>query len=105
MADSLPYQITPSARKDLRDIAKYTIETWGQNQANVYAGKLASCFLAIADRKILSRQFSKKLPTVEFVRCEYHYVFFVRDHDGNSIIIAVLHERMDMLTRLGSRIS
>lgn len=101
--NNLPYDITPSAREDLRDIARYTIESWGQNQADIYAVKMSKCFIAIADSELVARKFSTNLSHVEFVRCEYHYVFFIRKIGHKPKIIAVLHERMDMLARLKSR--
>jgi len=37
-------------------------------------------------------------------RCQHHYVFFVRDDDLGTLILAVLHENMDLLERLRQRL-
>ncbi len=38
-------------------------------------------------------------------RCQHHYVFFVREDDGSVLILAVLHENMDLLERFRDRLA
>lgn len=37
-------------------------------------------------------------------RCQHHYVFFVRDEISNVLILAVLHENMDLIARIRDRL-
>ncbi len=36
----LPYELTPAAETDLREIARYTLRQWGERQARRYASIL-----------------------------------------------------------------
>jgi plasmid stabilization system protein ParE len=53
MAD---YQLAPEADDDLLGVARYTIKTWGEEQAEHCAGNLKSCFEAIGRGKACSRE-------------------------------------------------
>lgn len=97
------YELTADAESDLREIARYTIDQWGMRQAINYANLLEKAFESIANKQLASRTFSDRYPQVRVARCEHHYVFFLRPEQGKPRIIAVLHERMDMLARLAER--
>jgi hypothetical protein len=45
----LPYELTASAQEDLKAIARYTITTWGNQQALKYAALLETHFGEIAN--------------------------------------------------------
>lgn len=97
--------LTPSAEADLEEIARYTLRTWGERQAERYAAALDECFEKIAAGRAISRTFSAVFPQVEVTRCEHHYVFFVRSGNGKSCVIAILHDRMEIVARLKHRLS
>lgn len=99
------YRITPECRDDLLDIARYTLDTWGAEQYAYYRDQLADCFNRIASQIIVQRHFSKIYPELCVVRCEHHYIFyFPPENDQPAIVIAVLHEKMDCIARLKSRL-
>ena len=97
------YELTPDADADLEDITRYTILEWSSEQASVYLDKLHLCFQQIASRKAIGKSFSKKFPHLLVTRCEHHYVFYLHPKKTKPVIIAVLHERMDMVNRLKER--
>ena len=99
------YDLTRAARQDIRGIWVYTAEQWGERQADRYTGRLETCFRRIAKGRVRSRSFSERYPQVLVTRCEHHYVFYIQPEEQKPLIIAVLHERMDMLARLGERLS
>ncbi len=99
-----PYELTRDAEADLEGIARYTIEEWGEAQAESYLGKISRCFKNIATHKTVSRTFSERFPSARVVRCEHHYILYLAPEGKKPIIFAVLHERMDMLTRLKNRL-
>jgi len=99
------YRITPEAKEDLRDIARYTLDTWGDSQHERYRNQLAKCFHRIASGEIVTRHFSDTYPDLCVVRCEHHYVFYLEAKSvGPVSILAVLHENMDCLARLKNRL-
>jgi toxin ParE1/3/4 len=101
----LPYQLTPAAEADLREIVRYTIQQWGRKQARRYAGLLEDGFHRIAENKAYSRTFSEKYPQVRVTKCEHHYIFYMRKEGERPYILAVLHENMDLMNRLKDRLS
>ena len=52
---------------------------------------------AITEKQPLSTQ-----PLLRVVRCEHHYVFYLKKK--TPVIIAVLHEKMDVMQRLAGRL-
>jgi plasmid stabilization system protein ParE len=99
------YKLTLAAEADLREIAQYTGKQWSKQQAIQYASTLAHTFQSIANGDVISRKFSEQFPQVHMTRCEHHCVFYLHNKDKIPYIIAVLHKRMDMLTRLVDRLS
>ena len=70
------YHLTPEADDDLIEIARYTLKTWGEEQAEHYENKLRSVFEAIACGKAHSREVKKHRPELRVSRCEHHYIFY-----------------------------
>ena len=98
------YQLAPDAEDDLLEIAIYTIETWGVEQADVYESAFDRCFRAIARGEARSSEPIPHRPELHVTRCQHHYVFFVHTRDSPALIVAILHENMDLMTRIGERL-
>ena len=101
----IPYELTPDAEADLREIARYTRRQWGEAQSRQYARTLATCFQNIVDGEIVRRSFSNRFPELLAARCEHHFIFYLYPEGQKPRIIAVLHERMDLIVRLRDRLS
>ncbi|NOS74110.1 MAG: type II toxin-antitoxin system RelE/ParE family toxin [Methyloglobulus sp.] len=100
-----PYVLTQLAENDLKDIARYTLKQWGKKQSLRYANSLETRFQEIADRNALSRTFSNLYPQIRVTHCEHHFIFYVYPEGKRPCIIAVLHERMDLISRLLDRLA
>ena len=102
----LPYELTPDAERDLREIARYTLRQWGARQQRRYASVLEAGFRAIAQRHIVPRLVSPDhYPDVFFSHCGHHYIFYVHPEGQKPRIFAVFHENMDVLVRLAGRLA
>lgn len=99
-----PYVLTAAAEDDLKDIARYTLKQWGKKQSLHYARLLETRFLEIADRTSFSRFFSVRYAQIQVTRCEHHYIFYIHPEGKQPCIIAVLHERMDLVAGLKNRL-
>jgi plasmid stabilization system protein ParE len=99
------YELTPEAEADLEAIAEYTLREWGAEQQARYATLLEAGFACIADGSVIPRRFLEHYPHVFVTRCEHHYVFYLLP-EGATIprILAVLHERMNLIARLRDRL-
>jgi toxin ParE1/3/4 len=100
----LPYELTPDAERDLREIAQYTLRQWGARQQRRYASLLEAGFRAIAHRRIVPRLFSPDYPDVFVSYCEHHYIFYLHPEGQKPRILAVFHENMHVLARLAERL-
>lgn len=98
------YTLTPDAENDLVAIATYTIATWGLEQAARYEAALESCFESLADGSARSKAPIAHRPELRVVRCEHHYVFVRLEEEAPPLILAVLHEKMDLMERLKDRL-
>ena len=65
--------------------------------------RLEDCFTSIGRGKIRARVFLKKRPELLFTHCEHHYIFYILREDACPLIIAALHENMNLVTRLKNR--
>lgn len=98
------YPLTKDAEADLEGIARSTIIEWGKDQAGLYIDKLQQCFQKLVTKHVRSKTFSPQFPHVFVISCEHHYVFYLHHENEKPLIIAVLHERMDMLACLKKRL-
>ena len=92
-------QKTRQVEQDLVEIWLYTAEKWGETQADKYLHKIEACFEKISRGSALLKPLVKN---VQFIRCEHHDIFLLAGK--KPVVIAVLHEKMDILTRLRKRL-
>ncbi len=69
-----------------------------------YAGLIDKCFDDIVNKRISEKSVSDALPGIFYQRVQKHVVFYARSEDFSIVIIAVLHERMDLVNRLKQRL-
>lgn len=99
------YVLTASAEADLRSIIRYTRGQWGDQQVRRYIAKLTLGIkrLALADGGY--RKLTEIHSDLRVSRCEHHYVFCLERVDAPALIIAIFHEKMDLMTRLADRLN
>ncbi len=99
------YRLTRDAEQDLQNIANYTVKKWGVKALKTYHDGLGTTFNAIGSRDIVTRQFSDVLPHVFVTKFKYHFIFYLSKPNIKPVIIGVIHERMDIVNRLNSRLT
>ena len=93
------FRLTVQARADLRDIGRYTQQTWGRDQRNRYLARLDEAFHRLAREPHLGR-------ACEEIRAgyrKYHvgrHLIFYRESVAGVDIIRILHDRMDIEAHL-----
>lgn len=96
------YFIETSANAAIDDLYAYTIERWGEEQADKYLSGLFARFEAIVSKEILWRPVRPEFEIEAWVtRYEHHFVYWKQLDDGRVGIMAILHERMHQVARLG----
>lgn len=98
------YDLTDEAVNDLREIVRYTLKQRGETQVRRYQKALTDRLEAVAKGEVVKHTFSNNLPDVYVTRCEHHYIFYTTRNRARPLILAILHERRDIVTRLVERL-
>lgn len=98
------YILTSSADADLRSIIRYTRTQWGEVQTRNYVTALENGIARLAAGQGAINPMDTIYPSLRMAHCEHHYVFCLPRENTPALIIAVLHERMDLMARLAERL-
>lgn len=83
------------ARRELQGIYAYTVETWGDAQAETYLSGFDKMFAALRSGSAITRSAADVKPDLRKVQVGRHVVFF-RETAERVEVVRVLHERMDV---------
>lgn len=98
------YILSKDAQVDLREVARYTKRKWGKEQLTIYRKGLKTAFNAIGNNNVVPKKLSARYPQVFVTKYRYHYIFYITKNVEKPIIIAVIHERRDIVNRLTERL-
>jgi toxin ParE1/3/4 len=98
------YKLTRLAEADLREIARYTRKQWGQAQVGTYRTKLMQSMDALASGSGRFKELPELRPGLRMTRCQHHCIFMLLRPGEPAVVLAVLHERMDLMDRLQARL-
>lgn len=98
------YVLTRAAETDVRGIIQHTRKEWGDAQVRRYITKLEQGIGRLAAGREPFKDMSALYPTLRMAHCQHHYVFCLPRKDAPALIVAILHERMDLLARLADRL-
>ncbi|WP_117193142.1 type II toxin-antitoxin system RelE/ParE family toxin [Rhizobium terrae] len=99
------YILTAEAESDLRSVIRYTRAQWGAAQVRRYVSGLERGIAILAEGKGPFKDMSALYPALRMARCKHHYVFCLPREDAPALIVAILHERMDLMKRLVDRLN
>ena len=91
----LSLNLSDAARSDLSDITTYTLEHFGEQQAEKYTSMLLSGFLTLRQSPTLG----KKIRRFRRYSCGKHYIFYAAT-SRQLKLIRILHTRMDSVRHL-----
>ena len=95
------FVVQEAARNCLDSIFRYTLETWGKEQASAYIHGLFECFENIQSGKVYSRPIPAEFGVSGYYfRYGKHFVYWKRLQSGKIGIATVLHERMHRIEKL-----
>lgn len=97
----MKFRFFPAANQRLDEIWHYSVEQWGEEQAERYIRGLFEGIARQADHRILWRPVKESgFPGVYTFRHEHHFVFFRELPGGDLGVLSILHESMDLPRRL-----
>lgn len=94
------FKLTNHAVKDLSDIWNYTFETWSESQADKYYKLLLNACSSIAKKPQLGKVYEEIYPELKGKKTAKHIIFYRVMEDQSIEIARILHERMDLKSKL-----
>lgn len=101
MAD---YEISPLVEPEIDAILDYTIEKFGRSQMIKYWDQLKTCLDQLDRKHPICQEIKVGSKSLRYIHCQKHYLFALERANRPLLIIAILHERMDLVARLKSRL-
>ena len=98
------YLISKEAEKDWHKIVLYTLEKFGERQVKKYTNSMLKCLEDLANKVGQFKEMKVSGHRVLRKRCQKHYIFALSQPKHPLLIIAVLHEQMDLIQRLRNRL-
>ena len=98
------YLLTAEADADLDNIFDYTSEQWGLDQAHQYLLKIEECVVQMVNGNARIKDVSDIVPGMRRMLCQHHYIFCLPREGKPALIVAILHERMDLMARIADRL-
>lgn len=98
------YVFTDAAENDLDGIVEYTRQQWDDRQARRYVAQLRQCLNQITTDRGGYRIETVFARPVRVLRCQHHYIFCVPRGSEPALIVAILHEKMDLVARITERL-
>ena len=86
------------ARRDLDEIRRYTVETWGRNQWLADYRGLVRAFEGVSGNPEGGRDRSLFAPGLRSLNYQRHVIFFARiaAADDEPVILRIVHQRRNM---------
>ena len=93
------FSLSGLAEQDLREIWRYTAKTWGEAQADLYTDDLSAAFHDLASGLKSGRPYHGRAGY--FSHLMGRHVIFFKEQNESIIVMRILHQRMDVESRLG----
>lgn len=94
------FRVQYAASHRIDEIYRYTLNQWGETQAEAYITGLFESFGKVGTHEVLSRPIPAELGVVGFFfRYEKHFVYWRHLSNGDIGIVTILHERMHQIGR------
>jgi toxin ParE1/3/4 len=94
------FTLTKKALADLVEIGRYTQKRWGKEQRNTYLTMLDGCFQQLAAAPLEGRACDEIRSGYRKMNVGSHVIFYRQSRIDEIEIVRVLHERMDIESRL-----
>ena len=94
------YKLTKKVVQDLKQIWNYTFDNWSEKQADKYYNKIIKHCLKVAINPTVGKQYEKLVSGLRGSKVNKHIIFYRQLTKDEIEVERILHERMDLKTRL-----
>ncbi|MBN9076037.1 MAG: hypothetical protein BGN87_12440 [Rhizobiales bacterium 65-79] len=96
----MSYRLSPAARADLRSIWFYTLDIWGRAQADRYILSIEKVFTNLSSGQERGRPADHFRKGYRMASIGSHYIFYRTSDVAGVEIMRILHQRMNIRSRL-----
>jgi len=93
------FKLSKKAERDLINIAKYTIQNFGEQQSSKYKSELSNCLNRLSKNPHLGRSAAEFYPNLKRYNFKAHSIFY-EQADYGIFIVRVLGQKMDFKSHL-----
>lgn len=93
------YRLSEEADRDIFEIARYTLQTWSEDQVDRYVMGLDGALQRLAENPRLGRA-SEDIRAGYFRRRYRSHMIFYKKTDFGILVVRVLHAQMDFIRHL-----
>lgn len=98
------YELSAIAEKDLYDVVEYTSKNHGKKKVRQYTKALSKCMESMSMGEGFYKEIQNPSSLIRFKHCQHHYIFGLMRKNDSMLIIAILHERMEVMEKLKTRL-
>ena len=96
------FDLTKSAREDLKSIAKFTQERWGVRQRNTYLKEIDQVFRVLAKNPAMGRECDEVREGYRKFPHGSHVIYYSQIESDLLLIVRILHVAMDLDSQIGA---
>ncbi len=89
------YHLSEKASKDIKEIWRYTVQTWSLSQAKIYDTTLLHAIENIAENPYTGKPYDHVRRGYRRYTVKKHFIFY-KVHGRIVEIVRVLHQQMDI---------
>jgi len=90
------FSLTNAAKADLRNIARFTEQSWGREQRKLYLKGMDDAFRRLAESPALGVSCEYIAPELRKHPFQSHVIYYDIASATQVLIVRVLHKRMDV---------
>jgi len=96
----MKYRISLKAQSDLINIWEFTLDNWSINQADQYYNLIIDRIRDICNKPELGKKYDHIRKDYWGINVKSHIIFYKIDEEEIIQVIRILHQRMDLQSRL-----
>jgi len=97
-----PFDLTRSAKADLKSIAKFTQSRWGVRQRNAYLKEIDQVFRSLAENPLMGRPCDEIREGYRKLPHGAHVIYYKQPSEHEVLIVRILHGTMDADSSIGA---
>lgn len=96
------FDLTRSAKADLKSIARFTQSHWGVRQRNAYLQEMDQVFHSLAENPELGRPCDEIREGYRKIPYGAHVIYYKQPTEEDVLIVRILHGAMDVDLNIGA---